>query len=104
MGILDEAGAVVTCKQCPWYKNCVMPMQVRPEDISQFRQMMQGSNLGESARSEMERVLESIASMSQNMIVQSCPVFTERLKSDPRLAQKIKQVMQEWGRENDEQE
>lgn len=102
--ILGEAGAVATCRQCPWYKNCVMPMQVSPEDITQFRHLMQGSNLGESARSEMERVLESIASMSQNMIVQSCPVFTRRLKTDPRLAQRIKKLMQTWGDEDEEQE
>ena len=46
----------------------------------------------------MEKVLESVAAMGQNMLVQSCPVFTERLKSDPRLAEHIKLAMQQWGR------
>jgi len=99
--ILEEAGAVVTCKQCPWYKNCVTPMQVSTEDIAHFRMMMQGANLAEPARTEMEKVLESIASMSQNMILQSCPIFTQRLKDDPRLAKQIKEMMRSWGREEE---
>jgi hypothetical protein len=99
--VLEEAGAVVSCRQCPWYKNCLTPMQVSAEDITQFRLMMQGSNLPDSARSQMEDVLENIASMSQNMILQSCPIFTQRLKDDPRLAQRIKQMMQNWRKEEE---
>ncbi len=100
--ILDEATALIRCKECPWYKNCVTPMQVSAEDIAQFRLMMQGANLPESARSQMEDVLENIASMSQNMILQSCPVFTKRLKDNPGLAQRIKEMMQNWGKEEEE--
>jgi hypothetical protein len=99
--VLEEAGAVVSCRQCPWYKNCLTPMQVSAEDITQFRLMMQGSNLPDSARGQMEDVLENIASMSQNMILQSCPIFTQRLKDDPRLAQRIKQMMQNWRKEEE---
>ena len=100
--ILDEAAAVIKCKECPWYKNCIIPMQVSPEDIAQFRLMMQGASLPESARGEMESILENIASMSQNMILQSCPVFTQRLKNNPKLAQRIKEMMQNWGQEQKE--
>ena len=100
--ILDEASAVISCKECPWYKNCVTPMQVSAEDISQFRIMMQGANLPDSARSQMEEVVENIAAMSQNMILQSCPVFTRRLKNNPRLAQRIKEMMQNWEKEETE--
>jgi len=100
--ILDEATALIRCKECPWYKNCVTPMQVSTEDIAQFRLMMRGANLAESARSQLEDVLESIASASQNMILQSCPVFTQRLKGNPELAQRIKEMMQNWGKEEGE--
>jgi hypothetical protein len=96
--IIEEAGAVVQCRQCPWYKNCVMPMQIGSGEINQFKLMMQGGVLGAEGNPEMERVLESVAAMGQNMMVQSCPVFTERLKSDPRLAEHIKLLMQRWGR------
>ena len=100
--VLDEATALIRCKECPWYKNCITPMQVNPEDIAQFRLMLQGASLPEPAKNQMEDVLENIASMSQNMILQSCPVFAQRLKTNPGLAQRIKEMMQNWGREESE--
>jgi len=42
--------------------------------------------------------------MSQEMILQSCPVFTQRLKEDPKLAQRIKEMMQNWGKEGEPDE
>lgn len=97
--ILDEATAIVRCRECPWYKNCVTPLQVSPEDIAQFRLMLQQANLPEQAKNEMESMLENMASMSQNMILQSCPVFTQRLKESPEMARQIKEMMQNWGKE-----
>ena len=97
--ILDEARAVINCKECPWYKNCLTPMQVSSDDIAQFRLMMQGANFPESARSQMEDVLEGIASANQNMILQSCPIFTRRLKDSSNLARLIKEIMQNWEKE-----
>ena len=94
--IIEEAGAVVQCRQCPWYKNCVMPMQIGSNELNQFRAMMQGGMLGDQSNPEMEKVLENVASMGQNMMVQCCPVFSDRLKSDPRLAERVKQFMQNW--------
>jgi len=99
--IIEEAGAVVQCRQCPWYKNCVMPVQIGSNELNQFRMMLQGGALGEQANPDMEKVLEGVAAMGQNMMVQSCPVFAERLKSDPRLAEKIKLFMQRWGQDED---
>ena len=100
--ILDEAAALIRCKECHWYKNCVTPMQVNDEDIAQFRLMMQGVNLPEPARNQMEDILGNIASVSQNMILQSCPVFAQRLKDKPGLARRIKELMQDWGKEERE--
>ena len=97
--ILDEVTALIRCKECPWYKNCLTPVQVSTEDIAQFRTAMQGTTLPEQARTELDQIIESIASTSQDMILQSCPVFTHRLKEDPKLAQRIKEMMQNWGKE-----
>jgi len=97
--ILDEATAIVRCRECPWYKNCVTPLQVSPEDIAQFRLMLQQGNLPEQAKNEMEGILENMASMSQNMILQSCPVFAQRLKESPEMARQMKEMMQSWGKE-----
>jgi hypothetical protein len=99
--ILDEVTALVRCRECPWYKNCLTPVQVSTEDITQFRTAMQGTNLPEQARSELDQIMESIASMSQEMILQSCPVFTQRLKEDAELARRIKLMMQNWGKEEE---
>ena len=101
--ILEEAAALIKCKECLWYKNCVTPLQVSADDIGQFRLMMQGTNFPESVRSEMEKVIESMASSSQDMILQSCPIFAQRLKQNPKLAQRIKEMMQNWGKEEQEE-
>jgi hypothetical protein len=100
--ILEQAAAVISCKECPWYKNCVTPLQVSADDIGQFRLLMQGANLPDSVRSEMEKVIESMASTTQDMILQTCPIFSQRLKHNPRLAQRIKEMMQNWGKEEAE--
>jgi len=99
--ILDEVTALIRCKECPWYKNCLSPVQVSTEDIAQFRTAMQGTNLPDQARGELDQIIESIASTSQDMILQSCPVLTQRLKEDPKLAQRIKEMMQNWGKEGE---
>ena len=102
--ILDEITALVRCKECHWYKNCVTPVQVSIDDIAQFRMVIEGTNLPEQARSELDQIMEGMAAMSQEMILQSCPVFTQRLKEQPRLAQQIKKIMQQWGREGEPDE
>jgi hypothetical protein len=95
--ILDEVAALVRCRECPWYKNCLTPIQVSVDDITQFRTVMQGTNLPQEARGELDQLMESFASMSQEMILQSCPVLTQRLKDDAELARRIKEMMQSWG-------
>lgn|SRR5512136_191407 len=97
--IIDKVTALVRCRECPWYKNCLIPVQVSIEDISQFRMAMQGTNLPEQAKGELDQIMENVASMSQEMILQSCPVFTQRLKEAPKLAEQIKNLMQNWGKE-----
>ena len=102
--ILDEVTALIRCKECRWYKNCLTPVQVSVEDLAQFRIAMQGTNLPEQAKGELDRIMENVASMSQEMVLQSCPVFTQRLKEDAKLAQRIKKLMQSWGKEEKESE
>jgi len=100
--ILDKAAALIKCKECPWYKSCLIPMEVGAEDIGQLRLMMQGVNFPEQLRTDMDQFIENVASSSQNVIVQSCPVFTQRLKESPKLAQRIKEIMRDWGNEEEE--
>ena len=97
--ILNEVTALIKCKEYPWYKNCLTPVQVSTEDMTQFRIAIQGTNLPEQTRSELDQIMENMASMSQEMILQSCPILTQRLKEGPKLAQRIKKMMQNWIKE-----
>lgn len=96
--IFDEAQALLQCKSCPWYKNCVMPMRFTEEDL---RRQLETSSPGTSmsgAPYEISQLLSTMASAAQNSLLESCPVFINRLRGDPKLAQQIKKMMQEWSR------
>ncbi|MBN1189759.1 MAG: hypothetical protein JXA46_08405 [Dehalococcoidales bacterium] len=98
--ILNEAYGVVQCKECPWYKSCVTPMKFTAEDL---RKQMESSNLGLNPATQndvnMQSLLSSMATAAQNSLLEGCPIFIERLRSSPKLAQAIKQIMQNWGNE-----
>ena len=94
--ILNEAAALVQCKECPWYKSCVMPMRFTIEDIT--RQLPGSSFASEDA--PMTRYFAELASATQNFLLESCPIFIERLRASPKLAERIKKMMQSWGTED----
>jgi hypothetical protein len=41
-----------------------------------------------------------MATAAQNSILEGCPVFIERLRTSPKLAQRLKEIMQNWNRED----
>jgi len=98
--VLDEVYGVVQCKECPWYKSCVMPMRLTAEDL---RKQIESSPLGTGTSSasdiNLQNLLSSMATAAQNSILEACPVFIERLRTSPKLAQKLKQIMQNWSNE-----
>jgi hypothetical protein len=98
--VLDEAYAIAQCKDCPWYKACVVPMKFTAEDIRRQLESSPG-DFSQSADLGMQNLLSSMASAAQNSILEGCPVFIERLRHDPKLAQKLKELMQNWGKEDD---
>jgi hypothetical protein len=99
--VLDEAYAIAQCKDCPWYKTCVMPMRFTAEDIRRQLESSPGTEFSQTADLGMQNLLSSMASAAQNSILEGCPVFIERLRNDPKLAQKLKELMQGWGKEDD---
>jgi hypothetical protein len=99
--ILDEAYGIAQCKTCPWYKTCATPMRLTVEDL---RRQIESSTTGMGLPAEqdmngIQNLLASMATAAQNSLLEGCPVFINRLRSSPELAQKIKQMMQNWGRE-----
>jgi hypothetical protein len=96
--IINEAYHIVQCKECPWYKACVIPMKFTTEDIR--RQLEQGTS-GVTTPQQMDtttqNLLASMASAAQNSLLEGCPVFIQRLRSSPQLGQKLKDIMLNWG-------
>ncbi len=96
--VFDEIYGVVQCKECPWYKSCVTPMRFTAEDLRRQMEQTPVMNLGQ-ADLGMQNLLSNMASAAQNSLVEGCPIFIERLRANPKLAQRIKELMQNWGRE-----
>ena len=101
--ILNEAYGIVQCKECPWYKSCVMPMRFTAEDIRrQLESSAPGMNVSQQADLGMQNLLSSMATAAQNSLLEGCPIFIERLRSNPKLAQHLKEIMQNWGKKGEE--
>jgi len=102
--ILNEAQALVQCKACPWYKSCVLPVKVTEDDLrKQLEASMQGAAGSGSAPYGMQQLLSGLAAAADNSILEGCPVFISRLRANPRLAEQIKKLMQDWSRESQDQ-
>ena len=98
--ILEEASSLIECKECSWYKACVMPMRFSPEDLMrEMRQVAPGTSLDQTREQEFRNLLLNMASTAQNILLEGCPVFVRRLKSNPKLAEQLKRMMQTWGTE-----
>ncbi len=98
--ILDEAYAIAQCKECPWYKSCVMPMRFTADDIRrQLDSSAPGTGISGQADLGLQNLLSSMATAAQNSLLEGCPIFINRLRSNPKLAQRLKEIMQNWGNE-----
>jgi hypothetical protein len=101
--ILNEAYGIVQCKECPWYKSCVIPMKFTAEDIRrQMEQSAPGMNVAQPMDASMQNLLSSMATAAQNSLLEGCPIFIQRLRSNPELAQRIKEIMLNWGNEENQ--
>jgi len=98
--ILDEAYAIAQCKECPWYKSCVTPMRFTAEDIKrQLETSAPGTSISQQADLGVQNLLSSMATAAQNSLLEGCPVFINRLRTNSGLAQRLKEMMQNWGEE-----
>jgi uncharacterized protein YheU (UPF0270 family) len=96
--ILEEASAVLLCKTCQWYKNCVTPIRLSPEELqNQIKSFIGRSGTQDNADESIRILFENAASSLQNVVLEGCPVFIKRLRASPKLAQTIKQLMLTWG-------
>jgi len=100
--ILDEAASLVECHQCPWYKSCVTPMKLSVDDLKRdLQRTMPG--VDPVRQQEFYNLMINSAAMAQNTHLEGCPIFIERLKSSSRLAEHLKKIMQDWGKDEQSQ-
>jgi hypothetical protein len=98
--VLNEAYGVVQCKECPWYKSCAVPMRFTAEDIRrQLESSAPEMNTSPQVDISMQNLLSSMATAAQNSLLEGCPIFIDRLRNSPELAQRIKEMMRNWGKE-----
>ena len=95
--ILNEAYRIMQCKDCPWYKSCVTPMRFSAEDLR--RQLEASAPGGTPSTDNMQNLLAGMATAAQNSLAEGCPVFIERLRASPELAQRIKEIMRNMSKE-----
>jgi len=76
------------------------PMKFTAEDIRrQMEQSMPGANSQQQVDMNTQNLLSNMANAAQNSLLEGCPVFIERLRNSPELARRIKEIMQNWSRE-----
>ncbi len=97
--ILNEVYGVVQCKECPWYKSCATPMRFTAEDLRKQVAASGPNTVVPTGNAGMENFLAGMASAAQNSLLEACPIFIERLRTSPKLAQQLKQLMQNWSNE-----
>ena len=100
--ILDEAYGIVQCKECPWYKTCLVPMKFTTEDIRRQMENTPGFDVSAKDDQGVNNIISSMAYSAQQSMVEGCPIFIERLRQSPKLAQRIKQIMMNWSNEEEE--
>jgi hypothetical protein len=75
-------------------------MKFTTEDIRrQLEQAAPGTNVPQEMDNVTQNLLSSMATAAQNSLLEGCPVFIQRLRSNPKLAQKLKDIMLNWGSE-----
>jgi len=95
--ILDEAQAVVQCKTCPWYKHCVLPIKFTDEDLRrQLESSLPGFVGTQPTPLGMQQLLSSLVTAAENSLLEGCPIFINRLRNSPKLAERIKRLMRDW--------
>ncbi|KTB48586.1 hypothetical protein [Dehalogenimonas alkenigignens] len=98
--ILREANNIAQCRECQWFKSCTVPMRFTADDIRRQMEAQQGVTFTAQDDSNMQNLIGSMAQAVQNSMVEACPVFIQRLRSSPKLAERIKRIMQNWSDDN----
>jgi hypothetical protein len=76
-----------------------MPLRFTADDIRRQLESQASGNVSQSLDYNMQNLMANMASAAQNSLLEGCPIFIERLRANPRLVQRLKEIMQQWGNE-----
>jgi hypothetical protein len=68
--------------------------------VDDIRRQLPGSSFA-SDDATMSRYFAELTAATQNFLLEGCPVFIQRLRANPKLAERIKKLMQSWGMEEE---
>jgi hypothetical protein len=75
-------------------------MRFTVEDIRrQLESAAPGIDISQQADLGIQNLLSSMATAAQHSLLEGCPIFIERLRHNPKLAQRLKEFMQNWSKE-----
>jgi hypothetical protein len=77
-----------------------MPMRFTAEDIKRQLESTTGGTGVPGMDVGIQNLISGMATAAQNSLIEGCPVFIDRLRSSPKLAQRIKEMMQKWGEDD----
>lgn len=79
-------------------------MRLTEDDLrKQLESSMPGAATPGAEQHGMQQLLSGLAAAAENSLLEGCPVFINRLRSNPKLAEQIKKLMREWTREGEGQ-
>jgi len=79
-------------------------MRLTEDDLrKQLESSMPGATTPGAEQHGMQQLLSGLAAAAENSLLEGCPVFINRLRSNPKLAEQIKKLMREWTREGEGQ-
>jgi hypothetical protein len=79
-------------------------MRLTEDDLrKQLESSIPGATTPGAEQHGMQQLLSGLAAAAENSLLEGCPVFINRLRSNPKLAEQIKKLMREWTREGEGQ-
>jgi hypothetical protein len=77
-------------------------MRFTAEDIRrQIESSAPGADIPQQADLSIQNLLSNMATAAQNSMLEGCPIFIERLRANPNIAQQLKEMMQDWSKGED---
>jgi len=82
---------IMSCKSCPWHKFCIEPPSMTEEEIKEKLE-----EIKEESKDPFASLMGAMMFGGKDQECSACPIFIQRLRTSPKLSEKIKEIMQNW--------